>query len=72
MEVTYLTVDLDKREVAHPDGARATFYEYWNRNDWIGSEVVMVHNPQLYPGPATEFARFAKEAALTAEMAHKR
>ena len=64
------TVDIESRKVRHSSGASASFYRYRNDEDWQRSDVVTLHNPDLYDGPHAELARRAKEAALAAGMGH--
>lgn len=64
------TVDLTRRKVTHSSGARATFDRHPTAEDWHASEVVKLSNIGLYDGPAAEFGRRAKEAALAAGMDH--
>jgi len=63
-------VDIGSRTVSHSSGAAARFYRYCTMDAWRASDSATLHNPDLYPGSASEFGRLAKEAALTAGMDH--
>jgi len=65
-------VNLATREARHSTGARATFREYQTEHEWLTSDVVIVHDPDFYPGLQSELAQLAKQAALKAGMKHRR
>lgn len=71
MHNTDFAVDLANRKVWHTSGAGATFHQYPNEYLWRISDVVMLHNPDLFKGAPEELARLAKRAALEAGMRHR-
>ncbi len=69
-----LVVDLASRTVAVRDipGCTFSFYEYVHAEDWLLADTCWVTNPHLLPGPASQFAAIAKQAAMSAGMRHRK
>ncbi len=65
-------VDLSTRTVAMREIPACTFsfYEYVDPADWALADTCWVTNPELLPGPVSQFAAAAKRAALIAGMTH--